>query len=51
MLLIFMQKIIPEITRKKYVFNYTIETVRSAYKTTHITNATVSSSKKKKWLE
>jgi len=36
---------------KKHVFNYTLETVRSAYKTTHITNATSSSSKKKKWLE
>lgn len=36
---------------KKYVFNHTLETVRSAYKTMHITNATVLPQKKKKWLK
>lgn len=35
---------------KKYVFNYTIETVRSAYKATHITNATVLPQKRKNGL-
>lgn len=35
---------------KKYVFNYTLETVRSAYKITHITNATVLPQKRKNGL-
>ena len=35
---------------KKHVFNYTLETVRSAYKTTHITNATVLPQKRKNGL-
>ncbi|MFR3190365.1 MAG: hypothetical protein ACLTOM_02540 [Roseburia sp.] len=35
---------------KKYVFNYTLETVRSAYKTTHITNAKVLPQKRKNGL-
>lgn len=35
---------------KKYVFNHTLETVRSAYKTTHITNATVLPQKRKNGL-
>ena len=35
---------------KKYVFNYTLETVRSTYKTTHITNAKVLPQKRKNGL-
>lgn len=35
---------------KKYVFNHPLETVRSAYKTTHITNATVLPQKRKNGL-
>ena len=35
---------------KKYVFNYTLETVRSAYKATHITNAKVLPQKRKNGL-
>lgn len=35
---------------KKYVFNYTLENVRSAYKTTHITNAKVLPQKRKNGL-
>lgn len=35
---------------KKHVFNYTLETVRSAYKTTHITDATVLPQKRKNGL-